>query len=74
MAIFMDGIGWVDNTPDLDQSDVDREAREMHDREMEERMQGFAIAWDRDEHDPCEAGTPGCSVDHTRCQHDCETW
>ena len=39
-------------------------------------------AWDRDEEDPCEAGTPGCSVDHTaernrdgdKQERGCDTW
>lgn len=36
-----------------------------------------AIAWDRDETDPCERGTEGCSIDHTtegRKSPSCETW
>ena len=31
-------------------------------------------AWDRDETDPCERGTPGCSVRHTTRDGDCATW
>jgi hypothetical protein len=35
-----------------------------------------AYAHDRDEADTCEAGTPGCSVSHTRSTGDvsCECW
>lgn len=37
--------------------------------------QGFVLATDRDESDACEAGTPGCCVDHTlSVAHNCETW
>lgn len=33
------------------------------------------IAWDRDEADPCQAGTPGCAIDHSADEGDgCETW
>ena len=32
-----------------------------------------AVAWDRPESDPCERGTVGCSVRHTR-DSECETW
>ena len=32
------------------------------------------VADDRPEHEPCEAGTPGCCVLHSRCDHGCETW
>lgn len=33
------------------------------------------IAWGREETDPCESGTPGCSIDHRADTHDsCETW
>lgn len=32
-----------------------------------------AVAWGRPETDPCERGTPGCSVRHTR-DSKCETW
>ena len=33
------------------------------------------VAVDRDEHESCEAGTPGCCIDHSRDRHDsCETW
>ena len=34
---------------------------------------GEQIAWDREESDYCEKGTPGCSVHHTR-DSECETW
>ena len=30
-------------------------------------------AWDREETDSCERGTPGCSVRHTR-DSECATW
>ena len=32
------------------------------------------VAWDRTEADACQAGTPGCCVDHAACPHGCETW
>lgn len=34
------------------------------------------VARDREETDACEAGTPGCSVDHTRAGLDseCAPW
>lgn len=31
------------------------------------------VAWDRAEDEPCERGTPGCSVRHTR-DSECQTW
>jgi len=31
------------------------------------------VAWDRAETDPCERGTVGCSVRHTR-DSECDTW
>lgn len=33
-------------------------------------------AWDREESDPCQANTPGCSVnhDHPAAPNGCETW
>ena len=34
----------------------------------------LVYAEDREETDPCECGTVGCSVDHSKCDHDCETW
>jgi hypothetical protein len=30
-------------------------------------------AWDRKEHEPCQRGTVGCSVDHEG-DEPCETW
>lgn len=34
-----------------------------------------AVAHDRAEHEACEAGTPGCCIDHTHDKGDgCETW
>jgi len=41
-----------------------------------DRSTGTVYADDRDEHDSCEAGTPGCSVDHTHSAPDtsCEGW
>jgi hypothetical protein len=35
---------------------------------------GREVAWDRDETDSCEAGTPGCSIRHRRSGEACETW
>jgi hypothetical protein len=33
------------------------------------------VAWDREETEPCEAGTPGCSVRHCPDGPDeCQTW
>ena len=32
------------------------------------------IAWDRDESDSCEAGTPGCPILHRDDRGGCETW
>ena len=38
-------------------------------------LTGRMIAWGREETDPCEAGTPGCSIDHSVDEYDgCETW
>ena len=34
----------------------------------------LVVATDREEHEPCEAGTIGCAVAHAECDHDCETW
>lgn len=31
------------------------------------------VAWDREETDSCERGTPGCCIHHTR-DSDCQTW
>jgi hypothetical protein len=39
-----------------------------------ERAARTDTAWDRDEADSCEAGTPGCSVRHTRPEQECATW
>jgi len=35
-----------------------------------------AIAWDRDETDACQAGTPGCAIDHAAEPRpgSCEGW
>ena len=33
-----------------------------------------AVAWDRPEGDPCQAGTPGCAIDHAADRGGCETW
>jgi hypothetical protein len=36
---------------------------------------GRVIAAGREETEPCQAGTPGCSIDHTRDSGDgCEGW
>lgn len=33
------------------------------------------IDWDRDESEPCQAGTPGCCIDHDSDKGGgCETW
>lgn len=32
------------------------------------------IVADRDETDACEAGTPGCCIDHNADRGSCETW
>jgi hypothetical protein len=33
------------------------------------------IAWDREETEPCEAGTPGCCIDHMQDKGEgCDTW
>lgn len=45
---------------------------------LEERI----IAWDREETEPCQKLTPGCSIDHeaereadpTIRESECETW
>lgn len=34
----------------------------------------FLVADDRPEHEPCQAGTVGCCVDHSGPEHGCETW
>jgi len=40
---------------------------------VEEADRNEDVAWDREETDSCERGTPGCSVRHTR-DSECETW
>jgi hypothetical protein len=36
---------------------------------------GRPVAWEREETDPCEAGTPGCCVRHLPGDPEgCETW
>jgi hypothetical protein len=34
------------------------------------------VAWDREETDACEKGTPGCCIRHAsdKPETDCETW
>lgn len=33
------------------------------------------VAWDRDESDPCQRGTVGCSINHVEPHNwSCETW
>lgn len=40
-----------------------------------ENENGRVIAWGREETDACEAGTPGCAIDHANDKGDgCETW
>jgi hypothetical protein len=37
--------------------------------------QRVEVAWDRDESDPCEVGTPGCSIHHhPDTDVPCQTW
>ena len=38
-----------------------------------DEVTGELIAWDREESDPCERGTPGCSIHHSR-DSECQTW
>ena len=34
-----------------------------------------AVAWIRQEHEPCQASTPGCCIDHALDEHGgCDTW
>lgn len=47
-----------------------REAQAVYDEAYSAAEQ---VAWGRAETDPCERGTPGCSVLHTR-DSECETW
>jgi hypothetical protein len=43
--------------------------------ERQLRMYGFVVARAREEWEPCERGTDGCSVAHGECEHDeCEPW
>jgi hypothetical protein len=35
---------------------------------------GRVVAWGRKEADSCEAGTRGCSIDHSRDDGSCEGW
>ena len=44
--------------------------RSLHDPARPVRV----IAWRRKESEPCEANTPGCSIDHTRDHGSCDTW
>lgn len=39
----------------------------------ERREYRTMTAWDRDESEPCQRGTAGCSVDH-HGNESCETW
>lgn len=39
-----------------------------------ERLTGRAYAWWRPMTDPCEDGTPGCSIRHTADAGGCEPW
>ena len=42
-------------------------------RDEVDPVTGEQIAWDREESESCERGTPGCSVHHTR-ESECQTW
>lgn len=33
-----------------------------------------AVDWDREEHESCQANTPGCCIDHNRDHGSCECW
>jgi hypothetical protein len=35
---------------------------------------GRVVALDRDESESCQAGTPGCCIDHGQDEGTCETW
>lgn len=37
-------------------------------------MRDRTIATDRDEQEPCQAGTPGCCINHNRDRGGCECW
>lgn len=57
----------------------DGEMSEATMREIVGRIaaQTRAVAWDRDEAEPCQAGTAGCSIDHAREDQrstTCEPW
>ena len=41
---------------------------------LAEAAMDATIAWDRDEADECEVGTVGCSIAHSRCQNECDSW
>lgn len=32
------------------------------------------VAWDREESDTCQAGTPGCCINHNADHGSCEGW
>lgn len=38
------------------------------------KTNNLIVAESRSEEDSCQAGTPGCCVDHNACEHRCETW
>ncbi len=51
-----------------------RDEAEADEVELRIGLGGRHIAWGRPETDPCEAGTPGCSIDHNRDRGGCHTW
>jgi len=39
-----------------------------------EALRDAAVARDRAEDEPCEVGTVGCCINHSRFDSGCETW
>lgn len=59
---------------DLDWADVYADAERMEDLQRAEEETGRAYTHTREEHEPCEAGTPACAIDHNRDSGPCETY
>lgn len=81
---YSDTRTWCEDCgADLDPNDTTRTLEEAH---MERHVPGVAeyrarleaegrvYATDRAETDACEAGTPGCAIDHTADRGNCEGW
>lgn len=43
-------------------------------RAAESQVVAALVDWTRAETDSCQAGTPGCCINHMIAEHNCETW